>query len=120
MQAALNGGRLKKQRLFKKGPERLKASGFKEGDEIPGYMLYPVWKGSFADVKTKGVWKDGTWTVMMSRKLKTGNVDDVQFNTRRKYPFGVAVFDNAHRLNSHNSEPLKLQFKWSSPPQAGY
>ncbi|MEE8430346.1 MAG: ethylbenzene dehydrogenase-related protein [Candidatus Desulfatibia sp.] len=84
---------------------------FKEGDEIPGYMLYPVWKDSFADVKAKGVWKDGTWTVMMSRKLKTGNVDDVQFNTRRKYPFGVAVFDNASRLNSHNSEPLKLQFK---------
>ncbi len=87
------------------------SSTFKEGDEIPAYMLYPVWKGSFADIKTKGVWKDGKWTVMMSRKLKTGYDDDVQFNTRKKYPFGIAVFDNSGDHSSYNSEPLKLQFK---------
>ena len=87
------------------------SSTFKEGDEIPAYMLYPVWKGSFADIKTKGVWKDGKWTVMMSRKLKTGHDDDVQFNTRKKYPFGISVFDNSGGHSSYNSEPLKLQFK---------
>jgi hypothetical protein len=84
---------------------------FKEGDEIPGYMLNTAWTGSFADVKTTGVWKNGKWTVMMSRKLETGYDDDVQFNTRKKYPFALAVFDNAHEHNSYNSEPLKLQFK---------
>ena len=84
---------------------------FKEGDEIPGYMLNTAWTGSFADVKTKGVWANGKWTVMMSRKLNTGYDDDTQFNTRKKYPFAVAVFDNAHEHNSYNSEPLKLQFK---------
>ena len=84
---------------------------FKEGDEIPGYMLNTPWTGSFADVKTTGVWKNGNWTVMMSRKLETGYDDDVQFNTRKKYPFALAVFDNAHEHNSYNSEPLKLQFK---------
>jgi hypothetical protein len=47
----------------------------------------------------------------MSRKLETGYDDDVQFNTRKKYPFALAVFDNAHEHNSYNSEPLKLQFK---------
>jgi hypothetical protein len=86
-------------------------SVFKEGHEIPGYMLNTDWKGSFADVKTKGVWANGKWTVMMSRKLETGYDDDVQFNTRKKYPFALAVFDNAHEHNSYNSEPLKLQFK---------
>ena len=86
-------------------------STFKEGDEIPGYMLYDKWKGSFADVKTKGIWKNGKWNVMISRKLSTGYYDDVQFNTRKKYPFAIAVFDNAHEHNSYNSEPLKLQFK---------
>jgi hypothetical protein len=84
---------------------------FKEGDEIPGYLLHTSWKGSFADVKTKGVWANGKWTVMMSRKLNTGFDDDLQFNTRKKYPFGLAVFDNAHEHNSYNSEPLKFQFK---------
>ena len=86
-------------------------SMFKAGDEIPGYLLNTSWKGSFADVKTKGVWSNGKWTVMMSRKLNTGYDDDLQFNTRKKYPFGLAVFDNAHEHNSYNSEPLKLQFK---------
>jgi hypothetical protein len=84
---------------------------FKEGDEIPGYMLFTDWKDSFADVLTQGVWQDGRWTVMMSRKLDTGYDDDLQFNTRKRYPFGMAVFDNAHEHNSYNSEPLKLQFK---------
>lgn len=84
---------------------------FNEGDEIPGYMLYTEWKGSFADVIAQGVWQDGKWTVMMERKLETGYDDDLQFNTRKKYPFGLAVFDNAHEHNSYNSEPLKLIFK---------
>jgi len=84
---------------------------FKDGDEIPGYILNTEWKDSFADVKTKGVWKNGKWTLVMSRKLNTGYDDDVQFNTRKKYPFGLAVFDNAHEHNSYNSEPLKLVFK---------
>lgn len=84
---------------------------FKDGDEIPGYMVNTPWKGSFADVKTRGVWANGKWTLMMSRKLDTGYDDDLQFNTRKKYPFAVAVFDNAHEHNSYNSEPLKLQFK---------
>ena len=86
-------------------------TAFKDGDEIPGYMLNRSWTGSFADVRTKGTWENGKWTVMMSRKLKTGYGDDLQFNTRKKYPFALAVFDNAHEHNSYNSEPLKLRFK---------
>jgi len=84
---------------------------FKDGDEIPGYMLHTPWKESFGDVKTKGVWENGKWIVVLSRKLDTGYDDDVQYNTRKKYPFAIAVFDNAHEHNSYNSEPLKLQFK---------
>ncbi|MBW2252008.1 MAG: hypothetical protein JRF60_15620 [Deltaproteobacteria bacterium] len=84
---------------------------FKDRDEIPGYMLYTEWKDSFSDLKTKGVWKNGRWTLVISRKLNTGYDDDVQFNTRKKYPFAIAVFDNAHEHNSYNSEPLKLLFK---------
>ena len=86
-------------------------TGFKDGDQIPGYMLQTGWKDSFADVKAKGVWQNGKWTVMMSRKLNTGYDDDIQFNTRKKYPFSLAVFDNSGEHDSYNAEPLKLQFK---------
>ncbi|MBW2563896.1 MAG: hypothetical protein JRE29_07665 [Deltaproteobacteria bacterium] len=86
-------------------------ANFKEGDEIPGYMLNTEWKDSFADVKTKGVWANGKWTLVMSRKLNTGYDDDIQFNTRKKYPFSLAVFNNSGGHNSYNAEPLRLQFK---------
>ena len=86
-------------------------SGFKEGAEIPGYMLYTDWKDSFADIQTQGVWEGGKWTVMMKRKLRTDQDDDVQFNTRKKYPFAIAVFDNEHNEDSYDSDPLKLQFE---------
>jgi hypothetical protein len=89
----------------------IKDAGFKDGDEIPGYMLNTGWKDSFADVKTNGVWQNGKWTVVMSRKLNTGYDDDIQFNTRKKYPFSLAVFDNSGAHDSYNAEPLKLQFK---------
>jgi hypothetical protein len=73
--------------------------------------MHKDWKDSFGDIKTEGVWMDGKWTVMMSRKLETGYDDDVQYNTRKKYPFAVAVFDDSGEEHSYNSEPLKLQFK---------
>jgi hypothetical protein len=85
--------------------------GFTDGTIIPGYMVNPDWTASFADLKTKGVWSDGHWTVFMSRKLNTGNDDDLAFNPKKKYPFAIAVFDNSHEHHSYNSEPLKLQFK---------
>ena len=84
---------------------------FKEGDEIPGFVLDTSWQGSLSDVKAKGVWENGKWTVTMSRKLNTGHDDDLQFNTRKQYPFGMAIFDDADEQNSCNSEPLKLVFK---------
>jgi hypothetical protein len=83
----------------------------REGDRLPGYVLNANWKESFGDVKTQGVWKDGKWTVMLSRMLDTGNDDDVQYNTRKKYSFAIGVFDNSGAENSYNSDPLKLQFK---------
>ncbi|MGE5838644.1 MAG: ethylbenzene dehydrogenase-related protein [Deltaproteobacteria bacterium] len=86
-------------------------SMFKAGDEIPGYLLTKEWKGSFADIKTTGIWKDGKWTVTMSRKLVTGNSDDVEFDARKKYSFVAAVFDNANEENSYDSDPLRLEFK---------
>jgi hypothetical protein len=97
--------------LVSEAVEITAGTSFQDGQEIPGYMLNTEWEGSFADVKTKGVWENGKWTLVMSRKLDTGHDDDTPFNTRKKYPFAVAVFDNAHEHNSYNSEPLKLEFK---------
>lgn len=106
IQASLPGSLLKTEAV-----EIPADAKFREGLWIPGYLLNSGWTGSFADIKTQGTWENGKWIVMMSRKLKTDDYHDIQFNTRRKYPFLMASFDNAHEHNSHNSEILKLKFK---------
>ena len=36
-------------------------------------------EGSLADVKAKGAWNSGFWTIEFSRKINTGNTDDIDF-----------------------------------------
>ena len=111
MQAPGTNASLENVLLASEAVEITPDSVISEGLWIPGYLMNMEWSGSYADIKTQGAWKDGKWVVMMSRKLNTGNDDDLQFNTRKKYPFMMASFDNAHEHNSHNSEVLKLKFK---------
>jgi len=63
--------------------------------------------GSRADVRAKGVWKEGFWTIEFARKLDTGYPDDIQFKSGQVYLFGVATselaFDDVH---SEFSVPL--------------
>ena len=50
--------------------------------------------GSRADVRAKGVWKDGFWTIEFGRKLSTGHSDDLRFDpaSGKKYLFGVSIY----------------------------
>jgi hypothetical protein len=83
---------------------------FKNGDVVPAWML-SQFTGSMADVTTRSKYENGRWTVMFQRKLETGDKEnDVQFDTRRDYTFGMAVFNNSARHNSYNSGPTKLIF----------
>ena len=63
--------------------------------------------GSRADVRAKGVWKDGYWTLEFSRKLVTGYPDDVQFDTSLTYTFGVSCYEIAGKIvNPRLSQPF--------------
>ncbi len=63
------------------------------GATAPGYILHRP-SGSRGDIEARGVWMDGRWNVEFKRKLKTGNEDDVQFDTAHTYRFGIAIMDN--------------------------
>jgi hypothetical protein len=56
--------------------------------------------GSRADVRAKGVWHNGQWTIEFARKHNTGHDDDVAFAPGEVYLFGVAcyamAFDTPH------------------------
>ncbi len=49
--------------------------------------------GSRADVRAKGLWLDGYWTVEFQRDLQNGHSDDIQFNTKLPYFFGVSRYE---------------------------
>ena len=85
-------------------------SKFKSNDVVPAWILSPF-SGSMADVTTRSKYENGRWTIMFQRKLETGDKEnDVTFDTRRDYTFGVAVFNNSTKQNSYNSGPTKLIF----------
>ncbi len=87
-------------------------AGWKEGDMIPEYYLTRAGaEGSAADNSdVQGTWKDGTWTVLWTRKLDTGNPqDDKIMKVGGVYTFGFAVHDdNITTRGHHVSWPLTV------------
>jgi hypothetical protein len=83
---------------------------FKTGDTLT-YRMPNTHAGSRADIKADSRYADGGWTVMLARRLDTGNDDDVAFNPRKKYNFAMALFDDSGDENSYDSEVLTLQFE---------
>jgi hypothetical protein len=49
--------------------------------------------GSASDVRAKGRWTDGKWTVEFSRALATGHDDDTRFDASRSYRMAVSTHD---------------------------
>lgn len=87
----------------------------KTGDKIPYIIFHPFdaqWGGSRDDIKGKGVWQDGRWTVEFARKLDTGRDDDINFKatrgSARYYVFDVAVFDRTV-VNHTSTGPISLE-----------
>lgn len=64
-------------------------------------------QGSRADIKGKGNWSDGFWTIEISRKLDTGNTDDVVIGVGGSYIFGVSLYEMAAtEVENSLSQPL--------------
>ncbi len=92
-----------------------------KGDAISGFVSrHP--QGSRADVKAKGNWRDGKWSIEFARRLDTGHNDDIAFIVGGKYQFGVAISeiagrkpdnDNGHSIYGSDdiSEHLYLEVK---------
>ncbi len=80
------------------------------GDKIAQYVTNIIPKGSSADVRAKGVWKDGRWTLEFARKLNTFNSDDTVFDIRKKYSMGLAPFNHTGDMDKSSGQ-LILTFK---------
>ncbi len=91
-----------------------------EKEKMPPFTLQDP-TGSRADIKAKGKWAQGRWTIEFSRALDTGHEDDVAFDLTQSYLFGISRFEIAGSepqpdieqplFNSGDiSEALTLQF----------
>lgn len=84
---------------------------------MPKYLLTGNPTGSVADVTARGVWADGLWRLEFSRKLSTGNEDDVALPSRPgKVMGGIAVFDRSENEDHAISETLSFDFLHQPPP----
>ena len=76
-------------------------AGWKEGDMLPRYTLQPA-EGSAGDNKGKGTWKNGTWTVVITRPLGLANDDDKALKEGGVYNVGFAVHDDNITTRGHH------------------
>ncbi len=75
--------------------------GFRLQDSTaPGYLTSRP-TGGRGDVAARGRWEKGRWTVVLRRRLDTGDRRDVRFipGDREGIPFGLSIMD--HTLNEH-------------------
>ncbi|MBI4564808.1 MAG: hypothetical protein HY716_08980 [Planctomycetes bacterium] len=64
----------------------------RQGDRVPQYLAgMPT--GSAADVRAKGAWDRGWWTLELERELDTGHDDDTKFEPGRTTKMAVSAHD---------------------------
>lgn len=82
----------------------------KQQDLMPKYLPKTELLPSMADVKAKGVWKNGYWHLEQSRKLNTEQPDDVHFKRDTLVKGGIAVFDHDDNERHYTSSTLTFKF----------
>lgn len=73
---------------------------------IPGRILSAPGGPSWNDIKGKGTWANGAWTVELGRKLNTGHKDDVQFEVGKDYYFDMYIKTRQPGESAHAQVPL--------------
>ena len=73
------------------------------GDRVEKFRLAQP-GGSRADIRARGFWKDGRWTVIFARQLVTGHSDDVPLSLDGAHLFGVSRFEIAGRTIEPDAE----------------
>lgn len=79
------------------------SAGWREGDLIPDYVLSRQdSQGSAADNNALASWKDGQWTLVVTRPLNLANDDDKALREGGVYNVGFAVHDDNITTRGHH------------------
>lgn len=69
-----------------------------QGDRVPQYIPGNP-SGSTADVRAKGIWANGRWTLEFERRLDPSQPDDTTFDLARSYKMALATFDRTGEMD---------------------
>ncbi len=75
-----------------------------QGSVVPSYKPSRA-AGSRADVRARGRWEEGRWTVELSRRLDTGHDDDRVLRPGERVPVALGVYDRGER-GQHSTSGL--------------
>jgi hypothetical protein len=79
------------------------------GERVPQYVAGKP-TDSAADVRAKGEWADGRWTLELGRKLNTGHKDDTPFDPSRSYKIALGTHDRTGDMDKASGE-IELTFR---------
>lgn len=77
------------------------------GTAIPSYLRLGDYEGDIAQVAAKGAWRDGIWTLELSRFLETGSPLDAVIGDGSLVWF--APFDHAQARHGYHLRPLRVR-----------
>jgi thiosulfate reductase cytochrome b subunit len=93
-----------------------KSKGIKYSPELDTYpvgtlipsMLIEPFQGDEADVRAKGDWQRGVWTLELKRVLDTKSKFDVAFSTERPVYISLGTFNRSQTRHSEHIKPVKV------------
>jgi Ethylbenzene dehydrogenase len=88
-------------------PYTEEADTYPIGTVIPDMLIAPL-QGDRADVRAKGAWHQGVWTLEVSRVLDTKSKYDVALTTERPVYLSIATFNRTQIRHSEHLKPIRL------------
>lgn len=78
------------------------------GTVLPGVVIDGAFDGDRGDLLAGAAWRDGYWTLEVSRLLDTGSEFDVPLTANAAVYLWVAVFNHSQTRHSQHLHPVRL------------
>jgi thiosulfate reductase cytochrome b subunit len=88
-------------------PYAKEADTYPVGTLIPNIVIAPL-TGDRGDVRAKGEWRDGRWTLETRRVLDTGSKYDVAFVPGEPVYITVATYNRSQTRHSEHIKPVRV------------
>lgn len=86
-------------------PYRAGLDNYRIGSTLPA-RLVTGFSGDRGDLRARGNWRNGKWTVEITRKRNTGSSFDIRF--KGQLWMSIAVFNNSELKHAYHLKPIKL------------